>query len=257
MLNVVAIHSLTEDKENLGGRLASALGVTVFEAMSRLRVPGNGPLVVAVFSDREPANRLVDRLQDGGFSAALLLADEISAEDSLPSVRRFSIGEEILRVETAVGGGLDICYRDIRLVLRGTSIVRSTSRETVKNRSFNLGRAVLSSGLMLTKTTKTVRDVTSEAREGFLVLYQEDGPAVTFNENGLSYDALGPALKPTRASNFAYLAGEIRSRCAGALYDERLLTRAAQTALLGPRLSPETHLAVATGLLAKVLRNGA
>ena len=52
-MNAVAIHSLTDDKEALGGKLAEALGVTPYEALSRLRIPGNGPLVVAVFADVE------------------------------------------------------------------------------------------------------------------------------------------------------------------------------------------------------------
>lgn len=252
-MNVVAIHNLPEDKESMGGALAAALGLTAFEALSRLRVPGNGPAVVAVFADPEPANRLAAKLRTAGFHGALLTADEISSEAGRPPVKRFSLGEETLHGEPLQGPGFDIAYKDIRLILRGTSVVSSTSTETVKTRSFNLGRAVMSSGLMLTKTTKDVREVRSEAREGFLAVYATDGSAMTFNEKGISYDSLGPARQPASAANFAYLIGELRRRCAGAVYDERLLTRAAQAALLGPRLNPETHLAVATGLLAKVL----
>jgi hypothetical protein len=253
-MNVVAIHSLMEDKQSLGGKLAAALGVTVFEALSRLRIPGNGPLVVAVFADPEPAERLVEKLRAGGFHATLLTADEISTEAGLSPVRRFRLASETLHVESLHGGSIDISYRGIQLILRGTRVVRSTSTETVKNRSFNLGRAVLSSGLMLTKTTKTVRETTNEVREGFFALYAADGTAVTFNERGLVYDSLGPARQPASAANFVYLVGELRRRCKDAFCDERLLTRAAQAALLGPRLSPETHLSVATCLLAKVLR---
>jgi len=40
----------------------------------------------------------------------------------------------------------------------------------------------------------------------------------------------------------------------GARYDECLMNRAAQAALLGHLLNPEEHLIVATALLAKVLR---
>lgn len=256
-MNIVAIHSLTEDKESLGSKLAGALGVTTFEALSRLRIPGTGPLVVAVFAEPEPAERQAEKLGTAGFHVTFLTAGEISAEAGRSPVRRFSLGEETLHAEPLQGGSLDIPYDDIRLVLRGTSVVRNTSTETVKNRSFNLGRAVLSSGLMLTKTTKTVREITHEAREGFCVLYAADGTALTFNEKGLVYDSLGPARQPASAANFSYLVGEFRRRCGDALYDERLLTRSAQAALLGPRLSPETHLAVAIGLIAKVFGCGA
>ncbi len=255
-MNVVAIHSLAEDKQSLGGKLAAALGVTVFEALSRLRIPGNGPLVVAVFGEPEPAERLVDKLLAAGFHATLLTTDEISREAGLSPVRRFRLDGEALQVESLQGGSADVAYRDIQLILRGTRVVSSTSTETVKNRSFNLGRAVLSSGLMLTKTTRTVMETTNETREGFLALYAADETAMTFNERGLVYDSLGPARQPASAANFVYLIGELRRRCKEAVYDERLLTRAGQAALLGPLLSPETHVSVATRLLAKVLRDG-
>lgn len=253
-MNVVAIYGLTEDKDSLGSKLAGALGVTTFEALSRLRIPGTGPLIVAVFAEPEPAEQQVEKLVAAGFHATLLTAGEISAEADRPSVRRFRLGEEKLYAETKQNEGLEVSYREIGVVLRGTSVVRSTSSETVKSRSFNLGRAVLSSGLMLTKTTKTVREITHEAREGFCMLYGADGSALTFYEKGLAYDSLGPARQPASAANFSYLAGELRRRCGNAVYDERLLTRAAQAALLGPRLSPETHLAVAICLLSKVFR---
>ncbi len=253
-MNVVGIHSLTEDKQSLGDKLAAALGVTAFEALSRLRIPGNGPLVVAVFAEPVPAERLVDKLRAVGFHATFLTDDEISTEAGLSAARRFRLDDERLYVEYLQGGSIDIAYRGIRLILRGTRIVRSTSTETVKDRSFNLGRAVLSSGLMLTKTTKTVRQTTNEAREGFFALYTADGTAMTFNERGLVYDSLGAVRQPASAANFVYLSGELRRRCKEAVYDERLLTRAGQAALLGPLLSPEAHLSVATCLLAKVLR---
>ncbi|MEJ2697056.1 MAG: hypothetical protein P8013_10455 [Candidatus Sulfobium sp.] len=253
-MHVVAIRSLTEDKESLGGKLAAALGVTAFEALARLRIPGSGPLVVAVYREPAPARRLVGNLQSAGFGAVLLTAGEIATEADRPSARRFRLDEEKLHVESAGEGSFDVAYRDVNLILRGTRIALSTFTETVKKRSFSPGRAVLSGGLMLSRTTKTARETAIEEREGFFVLYAREGTALTFSEKGVVYDSLGAALQPARAANFAYLARELRRRCLDAVYDERLLTRAAQAALLGPRLSPETHLDVATCLLAKVLR---
>ena len=253
-MDVVAIHGLTEGKEGLADKLAAALGSTTFEALSRLRSPGNGPLVVAVFSDGEPAGRLVERLRAGGFHATQLSAAEIAAEAGRPSVGRFSLEDETIRTKLPGGGGVEVPYRDIEVLLRGTSIVRSTSSVATNTRSFSPGRAVLSGGLMLTKTTKSVKETTSEARESFVVLYAADGISLGFYENSIAYDLLGQARQPTSAANFAYLVGELRRLSGRAVYDERLLRRPAQAALLGPRLSPETYLHVATGLLVKVLR---
>lgn len=106
----------------------------------------------------------------------------------------------------------------------------------------------------MTKTTKTIREVTKEEREGFLNLYAGMGPVLAFHENGLVYDALGPARGPSRSANFLQLTAELRQRCSRARYDERLLNRSGLAALLGPSLGPEEHVAVATALLAKALR---
>jgi hypothetical protein len=147
-----------------------------------------------------------------------------------------------------------VAYQNIVLILRGIGISSSTSTETSKQRKFDLGTAVLSGGLKMTKMTKTTREVTNEQREGFLNVYGEGSPTLSFHENSLVYDALGPARGLSRSANFVQLAAELRRRCPVAQYDESLLTRAGSAALLGPSLSPEEHLVVATALLAKALR---
>lgn len=254
-MHIVAIHSLKKDKEILAKALAAGLGVTIYEALARLRMPGSGPLTVAVFAEKEKALGLLERLQSTGFKASVLTADEIEAEGRAPIVRRFFLGEREISVTTETGESLCIPFQNIDLILRGTAIVRDVTNETVKNRSFSPGRAVLSGGMMITGATKSVREVITEERYGFVNLYSGEGSTLVFRENALVYDSLGPALRPSRAANFIYLFAELRRHCPDALYDERLLSRAGQFALLGPSLNPEENLIVATALLRKVLRS--
>lgn len=251
---VVAIYGIGADREHLANPLSSALGRTLLEARSRLNAPGSGPFVVGVFGDRDRAAGLALELRNGGFDVAVLGKDEIMRDAGRENVRSFDLGEGDLLAELAEGGSRTVAYSGIDLILRGTSIRSSTTTEATKQRSFSLGLAVLSGGLTMTKTTKTVREVTSQEREGFFILYAGEDRPLEFRENGLRFDSLGPARKPSRAANFAFLVAELRVRCRAAWYDERLLTRAGQAALLGPSLNPEEHLAVATALLAKVLR---
>jgi hypothetical protein len=253
-MNVVAIYTLKKDKETLSSTLAAVLGVTVYEALARLRAPGNGPLIVAFFAEQERAIQLVERLQSEGFKASLLTAGEIETEGRALIVRRFSLGECELDVTTEKGDSHRLPFKNIDLILRGTGIVRDVMTETVKNRSVSIGRAVLSGGMMITKTTKNVREITTEERQAFVNIYARDSSTFVFRENTLVYDSLGPALQSTRAANFIYLVAELRRHCPDALYDERLLSRAGQVALLGPSLSPEEHLTIATALLSKVMR---
>jgi hypothetical protein len=253
-MHLVAIHSLNKDKEAMANSLAAVLNATLYDALTRLRCPGNGPLTVAVFAGAEQAEQLSERLNSAGFRSAVLTAEEIAGEDLAWIARSFGIGERQLHIETEKGKNLDIAFQDVELILAGISTSRETTTETVKHRSINLGRAVLTGGMILTKTTKTTRDVTTEARERFIDLYAADAPVIVFRENSLDYNSLGPARKLSRSENFAYILAELRRRCPNAVYDERLMNRAAQAALLGPRLNPEKHLTAATALLAKVLR---
>ncbi len=253
-MHVVAIHSLKDDKQAMAGALGTVLKGTAFEALSRLRAPGSGPFVVGVFAEREQAAALAGQLEAGGFSAAVLSADELETETAQWSIRRFGLNEHDLRVESVDGQSRTLAYQDIGLILRGTGISSSTSIETTKQRKFDLGTAVLSSGLKMTKMTKTTREVTREEREGFFTLYAANTPTLLFRENSLVYDALGSERGLSRSANFVKLTAEMRRRCPAARYDDRLLNRAGSAALLGPSLSPEEHLVVATALLAKVLR---
>jgi hypothetical protein len=253
-MHVTAIYDLPEDRQDLAGALAAALGSTVFEALSRLRSPGSGPLIVGVFAEHEQAIKLAGQIESHGFRALVLTSAEIDAEAAQRTIRRFSFNAEALQAESADGESFSVSYQDVDLILRGMGISSSTSVETTKKRSLSLGAAVLSGGLKMTKTTKTTREVTKEEREGFLNLYAGAGPVLAFHENGLVYDALGPARGPSRSANFLQLAAELRQRCSRARYDERLLNRAGLAALLGPSLGPEEHVDVATALLAKALR---
>jgi hypothetical protein len=253
-MHLVAIHSLNKDKEATAGSLATVLKVTLYEALTRLRCPGNGPLTVAVFAGKEQAEQLSERLNSAGFRSVVLTAEEIAGEDRAWIVRSFGLGEHQLHIETEKDKNLDIAFQDVELILPGISTSRDTTTEIVKHRSINLGRAVLTGGMILTNTTKTTRDVTTEARERFINLYAADAHVIVFRENSLDYNSLGPARKLSRSENFTHTVAELRRRCPNALYDERLMNRAAQAALLGPLLNPEKHLFAATALLAKVLR---
>jgi hypothetical protein len=252
-MHVVAIHSLKEDKETLADALAGALGVTRHEALMRLRAPGAGPLVVAVFGELDPAVQRAKGLQSAGFGIAVLTAEEIEIETRAVMVKRFIFGADELHAETEGKESLSLSFPDVELILRGIGIVRSTATETEKTRSVSLRRAVLSGGMAISRTDQTEREVTTEERQGFVNLYAANGSVLVFRENALAYDSLAHAPKPTRAENFADFIARLRQRCPGARYDERLLTRAGQAALLGPTLNPEEHLSVASALLAKTL----
>ena len=138
-MHVVGIYGLGQDKEPLVGPLAAAWGRTNYEALARLRTPGDGPLVVAFFAAEEQAERLAARLRSAGFSALVLTPGEIEDEGRARVVRQFELGDREFLVEAEKSGRLSVPFLDIDLILRGTGVAVTVSTEISKNRSLSLG----------------------------------------------------------------------------------------------------------------------
>jgi hypothetical protein len=253
-VNIVAIYNLEKDKETLSDPLAAVLNVSPYDALMRLRVPGNGPVTVAVFAQTEQADELAEKLRSAGFAALVLTDADIQAAAVQWVVKKFVLGPRELQVETDKGENFAVSLQNVELMLCGMRITRTTDTETIKKRSVSPGRALLSGGLMITKTTKTTREIITDERERFINVYAGKKPAIIFHESALDYTSLGPARRPSRSENFTCLVAELRRYCPLAKFDNRLQNRAAQAALLGPLLDPEANLGVSTALLAKALR---
>jgi hypothetical protein len=252
-LYVLAIHRLKGNEELLARELARLLGKTIFETRSRVRAPGGGPSVIARFPAAAAANSAAALLQAHGFDALMLGDDDLESDERRFLVRGFKLGEHSLRLESRQRD-LEVDYGDLELLLRGTRIITRHDSEVVKTRRFSPMRAVLSGGLVLTKTSRTARQRLTEERVGFLQAYAARLPPLVFRENDLLYRSLGGPLQPSRAANFLQVVAEVRRRCPRAIFDERLATRAGQAQLLGSSLSPDRHLDVAISLLARALR---
>jgi len=78
-MNIVAIYNLENDEDRLSKALAAALGNTVYEARSRLRVPKGGPSIIAVFQELEKAEDCAVKLRTNGFDALILRHEEIES----------------------------------------------------------------------------------------------------------------------------------------------------------------------------------
>lgn len=251
---IVAIDNLGEDREVLARALSVALGTTVYDALVRVRVPGKGPFIVAVYNEKNIAFERADKLGAAGFRSLVLGQDEVETDEMRTIVRRFLFSESELEIEARTGDPVRIKFALIDIIIRGTRIAHTTETETVKGRKFDAGRAVLSGGLMTTKSVKITQQSTTELREGFIQVYSGNRHPLVFLESALLYDSLGAAIQPTRAANFACVLAELKRRCPGAVYDDRLLTRAGQSQLLGPMFDPEKNLNLAVSLLLRSLR---
>lgn len=252
---IVAIDNLGEDRESLARALSGALGTTVYDALVRVQVPGEGPLIVAAYGEKNIARERAEKLGAAGFRTLVLGQDEVETDEMRTIVRKFLFGDSELEIQARTEETVRIEYALIDIIIRGTRIAQNTETETVKGREFDAGRAILSGGLILTKSVKITQQSTTEMREGFIHLYSGNQRPLVFLESSLFYDSLGPALQPTRAANFAYVLAELRRRCPGAVYDDRLVSKAGQSRLLGPMFDPERHLDIAVSLLSRSLHS--
>ena len=253
-MHVVVICSWQEETAESVQALATALGITVFEA--RPRMAGNGPAVVACFADPQLALALAKKLNQSGIATLVVDATAVRSRVDHFIVRRFELNEWSMRIETSDGQKGEIPYTEIDLLLPATSIVGNTQTKTVIERKLSIGKTVLSGGIPLTRKVEHREEVTTEERKKVLYLYAGERSPVFFSQNGMNYDGLGAAMKLSRELNFTHLASELRRFCPGADYDERLLNRVGQVRLLGPALDPESNLDLAAEILARSLRRG-
>lgn len=253
-MNIVAVYNLDKDEDTLSKALAEALGKTVYEARARLRAPRDGPSIIAVFQDLEKAEECAARLRTNDFDAVILRHEEIESDKARFIARSFEFTVKSLDSESCQKQNFILPYRDIRIILYGIGITVQKETETVKERKFSMGRALMTSGLVMTRSISHEVRSEEENRERFLYIYAPDRQTVALRENVLQYEALGKALQPSRAANFNYVVAELRKRCPDAVFDDRLLNRGSQAQMLGPSFNPEEHLDLAASLLAKVFK---
>ncbi|HET9987447.1 MAG TPA: hypothetical protein VFQ65_02985, partial [Kofleriaceae bacterium] len=129
------------------------------------------------------------------------------------------------------GDGLDtgmeqLPWSDVSAIIHARTPQQTDHRETVKEKKFSVGRAVLSGGLVMSKTVK--REVTThgETSEHVLYLFRASGETPwLMREHGTNYSGLGTALDPTSLRNFTTSIERFRKQAPHARFDDSLVRR--------------------------------
>jgi hypothetical protein len=221
---VVALAELGTSVENETPLLAADLATTVYEA--RLRLAAGLPCVVLSTPDRERALEMLGKLRGRGHGAVAFDARAVVSASSMVTVRRYRWAEDALELdrEGAAPSGPDrLLYTEMSVLLRAMHRSSHERRRDVKEVQLRPGAAIATGGLIMTKTVhKQVRKAV-EAREQVLYLFRRGGTPWLLRENASQSAALGDAMHPTRALNFAASVQRLRERAPEAPYDERLL----------------------------------
>lgn len=199
--------------------LAAATGLTAAEA--RMRLAPEPPALLARLDD-DQADALVRALRSAGL-AAIAVDVRCPTDADRFSVHRFSIEEAGGTFANRAGASIQVAWPEVIAILRGLRTSRTDIERTEKSRSFSLGRAVITGGLMVSKTSTTTTRTSSEEAVQVTLLYLRDGRCLSLAEQELEFSGLGPGMQPSRTANMAELGRRLRARAKGAFYDERLL----------------------------------
>ena len=230
--------------EEAARAFALASGLTLAEA--RMRLAPEPPAVLARV-EADKAEALVGTLRKVGAPSVALDASCPTDRDRL-LVHRFSLTAVEATFTSRPGDSFRFAWPEVMAILRGLRASRTEVERTEKSRSFSVGRAVMTGGLLLSRTsTKTVRS-SSEETEQVLLVYLRDGRAASLAENELEFSSLGKGMQPSSTGNMGEVARRLRENAKTAFYDERLLRlgRRPLPFLLGNDSRTETRAAVTT-----------
>lgn len=248
---IVVVDRMVGQAADWGRRAAAALGCTAYEVAAMVSVEGGGPAVASVHANAADAEALAARLRGAGFEVQVLETSLLEREAEACSVRGFSMHGATLDVASRGGERETIEPSRVRLLLRATRQQSKEIKRKVEERAFSMGRALLSGGLVVSKTKTVQRTQTSTESEDLLFLYTDAGAPWVFAEQDVLFEGLGSAMQPSRTANFTTLIAHLRRWAPSARFDERLRRRAAQSQILGRVLSPDDHFSLAVALVAR------
>jgi hypothetical protein len=219
---VVAIAELNASVEAEAAPLASDLGLTAYEA--RLMLASGMPAIVRTTPDKAQALDLLARLRTRGHGAVACDASAVVSSHAMTSMRHFRLGASSISIDDGPDDHLP--YDDVIALVAAVHRRRTASESEVHDRKLSVTRAVVTGGLVMTKTTKRETRTATEEREPVLYLFRRSGGVPwIMRERGTSWAGHGRTIAPSASDNFRTTVGVLRETLPRAGYDDRLVTR--------------------------------
>jgi hypothetical protein len=218
-MRLVALVRRPDRPDDAAQAFAGAAGLTLAEARMRL-----APEPPALLARLEPprAEAMVAALRSAGL-VVLDVPVRCPTDDDRLSVQRFVLDPAGLTLTSRAGETLQAPWAEVLAVLRGLRAAVTEVERTETTKKLSLGRAVLTGGAMISKTSTTRVRSSSESTEQVILLYLRDGRAATLAEHELQFTSLGAGMQPSSTANMAELARRLREGARGAFHDDRLL----------------------------------
>jgi len=223
-MDVVAIVRLGTPIEDEARALAADLGSLPYEV--RLKLKAGLPAVVLTTQDPARAVALHGALRRRGHEAIHCRGAEVVATEDMVAVRQLRLDPDAL--VSLSGTPARLLWIDIAALVRGVHRSSATIRKVVKQKKLAPARAVLTGGLMTSKTTTTTVLGTTEDDEAVLYVFPRTGGSPwSLRERNLQFGVLGDEATPTALRNFELVVERVRTNARQATYDDRLVNRKA------------------------------
>jgi len=215
---LVAIAQLHEGADDLS-QLAFDLGVMLYDL--KLALSAGIPAVVLATTDESRAAAAAEAIDRQGHRAVSCDRRALVAGSAMVALRDFRFEADAL---VAGSTGELLPYEDLSVLLRASHRTTQVSTEVVKERKLTPGRAIVTGGLMLSKSTQKEVVSHTTSHEQVLYLFRSSGATPwILRERSARYTGLGAELRPTSVENIGTVIRLLRERAPRAPYDERLM----------------------------------
>lgn len=219
-LAIVAIVALGRNAEQEAQFLAQDLGLTAYETGVMLRGPK--PVIVLRTEDRNRAIDLASKLRSRGHDAVALDLDQVTWSEEMFRPKTFRLeGEEL--VAESQGRERRLPFADVFAIVRAVHTTDSSEVTTTSVTTPSFGRAALTGGIKVTKTTQRETSRTESVREPVLYVFRGSEAPWLFVSQFLRYEGLGRSMEVSKTANFEVLVRLLRERMPSVPYDTRLL----------------------------------
>jgi len=141
-----------------------------------------------------------------------------------------------------MGASAAFAIDDTLAILRAVRGEHTTQTHTTTERTFAVGRAIASGGLLISKKSTRTDTKTREEREQVLFLFRKAGDAWVVRESCTLFEGLAELMAASVAENLVRLIAELRARAPDATFDDRLTRFHTADAQASSRLDEQAHL---------------
>jgi hypothetical protein len=202
---LVAIASIPE-RADARALAAKATGLPLADLNRRLA----GVLPRVLFpGGAEPA--VVEALQEAGFGVFTCDPALVTADDERVLARKVEFAHGAFLATDGRGQVHRCAPGEIALLQRGMRVAVTSEKVTTSERKLDVGRAVLSGGLLLTRKVDKTSVKTTESAEPFLLVQRTADPDLILYERRIDYRPLGAEMQPASRGNLEVVWSKLKA----------------------------------------------